>query len=103
MEANDDLDIIMYKGIVEREKPFDLIGSLSDLERRLRSSGNTVDAICVMRAQLLLLASQRLLEAYEEVKCENCRDYMDIHCTCDGCCIDENWFCADFHKKEESK
>lgn len=100
---SDDLDIIAYKGIIEREKDLNIHNSLNVLEGRLRRSGAEDDSLYVARAQMLLIASQRLLEAYEEVKCKNCRDYMDIHCTCNGCCIDEDWFCGDFVKKKEEE
>ena len=29
------------------------------------------------------------------VRCKDCKHYMTIHCTCDGCCISDDWFCAD--------
>jgi hypothetical protein len=32
--------------------------------------------------------------------CKNCKHYMTIHCTCDGCCISDDWFCADGERKE---
>lgn len=31
----------------------------------------------------------------EIVRCKDCKNYMTIHCTCDGCCISPDWFCAD--------
>lgn len=29
------------------------------------------------------------------VRCKDCKYYMTIHCTCDGCCISDDWYCAD--------
>lgn len=34
------------------------------------------------------------------VRCKDCKHYMTIHCTCDGCCISPDWFCADGVKQE---
>lgn len=87
----------------------DLISMLSDLERRLMDSGNTTDAICVMQAQLLLLASQRLIEVYYEKEdsqstlkvCKNCQDYCTARCPFFEHDFGENWFCGNFNKKEE--
>ena len=31
----------------------------------------------------------------EVVRCKDCKHYMTIHCTCDGCCISDDWYCAD--------
>ena len=31
----------------------------------------------------------------ELVRCKDCKHYMTFHCTCDGCCISDNWYCAD--------
>ena len=63
-----DLDIIAYKGIIEREKDKNLLNSLNALEGRLRRSGAEDDSLYVMRARLLLTAFWSVLEAYEEVK-----------------------------------
>ena len=35
----------------------------------------------------------------EVVRCKDCKHYMTIHCTCDGCCISDNWFCADGERR----
>ena len=37
----------------------------------------------------------------EIVRCKECKYYMTIHCTCDGCCISDDWFCADGVKKND--
>ena len=34
------------------------------------------------------------------VRCKDCKHYMTIHCTCDGCCISDDWFCADGKKRD---
>lgn len=31
----------------------------------------------------------------EPIRCKDCKHYKTIHCTCDGCCISPDWFCAD--------
>ena len=36
----------------------------------------------------------------EVVRCKDCKKYMTIHCTCDGCCISDEWYCADGERKE---
>jgi hypothetical protein len=33
------------------------------------------------------------------VRCKDCKKYMTIHCTCDGCCISDEWYCADGERK----
>lgn len=33
------------------------------------------------------------------VRCKDCKHYMTIHCTCDGCCISDDWYCADGERK----
>lgn len=35
------------------------------------------------------------------VRCRDCKYYMTIHCTCDGCCISDNWFCADGQRRTQ--
>lgn len=34
------------------------------------------------------------------VRCKECKHYKTIHCTCDGCCISDDWYCADGERKE---
>lgn len=36
----------------------------------------------------------------EIIRCKDCKHYMTIHCTCDGCCISGDWFCADGKRKK---
>lgn len=33
------------------------------------------------------------------VRCKDCKHYMTIHCTCDGWCISDDWFCADGERR----
>ena len=35
------------------------------------------------------------IDAVPVVRCKDCKHYKTIHCTCDGCCISDDWFCAD--------
>jgi hypothetical protein len=44
-----------------------------------------------------------LKEKPEVVRCKDCKHYMTIHCTCDGCCISDDWFCADGERREENE
>ena len=37
----------------------------------------------------------------EIVRCKDCKHYMTIHCTCDGCCISDDWFCADGERLDD--
>ena len=39
-------------------------------------------------------------EGVQVVLCKECKYYMTIHCTCDGCCISDDWYCADGERKE---
>ena len=39
----------------------------------------------------------------ELVRCKDCKHYMTIHCTCDGCCISDDWFCADGERAENAR
>ena len=36
------------------------------------------------------------------VKCKECKHYMTIHCTCDGCCISDDWYCADGERRTDA-
>ncbi len=42
---------------------------------------------------------QPTVDAVEVVRCRDCQHYMTIHCTCDGCCISDDWYCADGERK----
>lgn len=35
------------------------------------------------------------------IRCKDCKNYMTIHCTCDGCCISDDWFCADGKRRND--
>jgi hypothetical protein len=39
------------------------------------------------------------VDAVPVVRCKDCKHYMTIHCTCDGCCISDDWYCADGERK----
>lgn len=41
------------------------------------------------------------VDAVEVVRCKDCKHYMTIHCTCDGCCISDDWFCADGKRRAD--
>jgi hypothetical protein len=38
---------------------------------------------------------------FELVRCKDCKHYMTIHCTCDGCCISDDWYCADGERRTD--
>jgi transcriptional regulator with XRE-family HTH domain len=35
------------------------------------------------------------------VRCRDCKHYMTMHCTCDGCCVSDDWSCADGEVKQD--
>ena len=37
------------------------------------------------------------------VRCKDCKYYMTIHCTCDGCCISGDWYCADGERRTDNE
>lgn len=39
------------------------------------------------------------VDAVAVVRCKDCKHYMTIHCTCDGCCISDDWYCADGERR----
>ncbi len=50
-------------------------------------------------AMLELRSVTPTIDAVPVVRCKNCKHYMTIHCTCDGCCISDDWFCADGERR----
>lgn len=100
----------------EYDSPFELIAT---------QIASNIDAMCWKAVQRVginvdsdkLLAalnqdSERYREAYkngydtgyetrdeEIIRCKDCKHYMTIHCTCDGCCISDDWFCADGERR----
>lgn len=47
-----------------------------------------------------MLRAAPSVDAVEVVRCKDCKHYMTIHCTCDGCCISDDWYCADGERKD---
>lgn len=45
------------------------------------------------------MAIALLKEQEAVVRCKDCKHYKTIHCTCDGCCISDDWYCADGEKE----
>lgn len=41
------------------------------------------------------------VDAVEVVRCKDCKHYMTIYCTCDGCCISDDWYCADGERRTD--
>ena len=46
-----------------------------------------------------LLEDVPTVDAVEVVRCRDCKHYMTVHCTCDGCCISDDWYCADGERR----
>lgn len=40
------------------------------------------------------------VDAAPVVRCKDCKHYMTIYCTCDGCCISPDWYCADGEQRD---
>ena len=72
----------------------DVLEQLKEYENLEKRHEILVDHADTMRAMLK--------ERNEKiVRCKDCKHYMTIHCTCDGCCISDDWFCADGERKGE--
>jgi hypothetical protein len=37
----------------------------------------------------------------EIIRCKDCKHYKTIYCTCDGCCISDDWYCADGERNDD--
>ena len=108
----------------EYDSPFKL--TISDITTQMKQKidetcWNTVQRVGIdIDKEKLLIAlkqdSERYREAYakgydtgyekrdeEIIRCKDCKHYMTIHCTCDGCCISDDWFCADGKRKDETE
>ena len=53
------------------------------------------DRMSIVDDAIVLLKEQEAV-----VRCKDCRDYLDIKCSCYELCKGENWYCADGVKKE---
>lgn len=42
-------------------------------------------------------------DVVQVVRCKDCKHYMTIHCTCDGCCISDDWYCADGERRTDER
>jgi len=54
------------------------------------------------KCALSCLTSCDAVDAVEVVRCKDCKHYMTIHCTCDGCCISDDWYCADGERRTDN-
>lgn len=49
------------------------------------------------------------IEFAEIVRCKDCKHYMTVHCSCDGCCISGDWYshgdwhCADGERRDNDE
>lgn len=60
--------------------------------------GSTVkDVVEITRK---LIDDAPAVDAVEVVRCGQCKNYMTIHCTCDGCCISPDWYCTDGERRD---
>ena len=67
----------------------------------LLMTDKTKEAVCKHGAYLKKIIMQLpTVDAVEVVRCKDCKHYMTIHCTCDGCCISDDWYCADGERKD---
>ena len=86
------------------KSPIDLIVTQADTEieneivRVVQRMGINIDKDELIRA-LAYDRSQYAKGYYDRdneiVRCKDCKKYMTIYCTCDGCCISDDWYCAD--------
>lgn len=63
-----------------------------------RNGGKTM--AMVQSALKIMIEDAPTIDAVPVVRCKDCKHYMTIHCTCDGCCISDDWFCADGERKD---
>ena len=59
-----------------------------------------VEAAEVVKTLIKGLKTIPAVDAVEVVRCKDYKHYMTIHCTCDGCCISDYWYCADGERKD---
>lgn len=64
----------------------------------MKLHGVTVPMVRLIDLQMLMPT----VDAVPIVRCKDCKRYMTIYCTCDGCCISPDWYCADGEKKEKT-
>lgn len=69
-----------------------------ELERQIKEAFK--DNPYAMGQMLRWIRKQPTVDAVEVVRCNDCKHYMTIHCTCDGCCISDDWYCADGERKD---
>lgn len=63
------------------------------------------EILCHARQQVDVIVANTIKSMIDKqpdalVRCKNCKHYMTIHCTCDGCCISDDWYCADGERKD---
>lgn len=82
---------------------------------RLIDADTLLNAICgcfnVMEAEGIDMTTARAIvisvvnhvpavDAVSVVRCKDCKHYMTIYCTCDGCCISPDWYCASGERRD---
>ena len=81
IDANALLELVQFRLPIDNQNA-EVIAGCVDITRRLIQNAPTVDAV-------------------EVVRCKDCKHYMTIHCTCDGCCISDDWYCADGERRTD--
>lgn len=75
---------------------------LKDAQTECRKNGGNFrfGVLGEVRGNLALFPT---VDRPEIVRCKDCKHYKTIHCTCDGCCISDDWFCADGERAENAR
>lgn len=60
-------------------------------------------ALDVLKMVATWIEEAPTVDAVEVVRCKDCKHYMTIHCTCDGCCISDDWYCADGERRTDER
>lgn len=72
---------------------------MTDEEKKQRFKDLTRSNFAAQMAMLGYEPNGNPKDMVEVVRCKDCKHYMTIHCTCDGCCISDDWFCADGERR----
>lgn len=77
-------------------EPKNLLERLEQMIHIAHGTNCTLTKIATPDAEKIL---ELLKEQEAVVRCRDCKHYMTIHCTCDGCCISDDWYCADGERR----
>ena len=92
----------MVMGMAEYKDISDLKKQIADFKKAVFSTNSDylTGYICALSATEGIIAELPDVDVVEVVRCKDCKYYMTIHCTCDGCCISDDWYCADGERKD---